>query len=115
MELVGEKKKLVDRGEAGKWDAGIIEGPMAFKRNGIYYLLYSSNTRGYEIGYAMSKSPLGPYIKGVNSPFYGAQNKNNPKFSGDPNSPYLGCGHNTIFKGPDGRDWICCHVELPNN
>lgn len=112
MELIGEKKKLINR-EPGKWDAGIIEGPMVFKRNGTYYLLYSSNTRGYEIGYAMAKSPLGPYTKGANSPFYGAQNKSNPKFNGDPKSPYLGCGHNTIFKGPDGRDWICCHVELP--
>ncbi len=112
MKLIGEKKQLIRR-EPGKWDAGIIEGPMVFKRDGTYYLLYSSNTRGYEIGYAMSKSPLGPYVKGKNNPFYGAQNKNNPNFSGDLNSPYLGCGHNTIFKGPDGRDWICCHFELP--
>jgi len=94
---------------------------MVLKRNNLYYLLYSSNTRGYEVGYATAIHPLGPYTKGEKSPFFGAQKKEicegRPPhlycpFDGDPNSPYLGCGHNTIFKGPDGRDWICCHYEL---
>ena len=124
--LLGKPVHLIKQ-EPGKWDGMIIEGPMAFKRNGKYYLLYSSNTRGYEIGYATAEHPLGPYTKGKNSPFFGAQNKricdSRPPhlycaFTGDPNSPYLGCGHNTIFKGPDGRDWICAHYEVafdPNN
>jgi beta-xylosidase len=118
--LISEKKKLIDQ-ERGKWDGMIIEGPVAFKRDGLYYLLYSSNTRGYEVGYATAKSPLGPYTKGKNSPFFGAQSKKicdsrppdlHCPFDGDPDSPYLGCGHNTVFKGPGNRDWICCHYEL---
>jgi xylan 1,4-beta-xylosidase len=121
MKLVGEKRHLIQR-EPGKWDGMIIEGPMVMKRNGTYYLMYSSNTRGYEVGYAMAKHPLGPYTKGKRSPFFGAQNKkicdSRPPhlycaFDGDPNSPYLGVGHNTVFKGPDGRDWMCAHYELP--
>ena len=120
IKVIGEVKQLINR-EPGKWDGMIIEGPMAFKRNAKYYLLYSSNTRGYEIGYATADHPLGPYTKGRNSPFFGAQSKKicdgrpphlRCAFTGDPNSPYLGCGHNTIFKGPDGRDWICCHYEV---
>ena len=120
MKLVGEKRHLIKQ-EPGKWDGMIIEGPMVFKHKETYYLMYSSNTRGYEVGYATSKHPLGPYTKGKNSPFFGAQNKkicdSRPPhlycaFDGDPNSPYLGCGHNTIFAGPDGKLWICCHYEL---
>jgi xylan 1,4-beta-xylosidase len=30
-------------------------------------------------------------------------------FTGDPNSPYSGIGHNAVFTGPDGRDWLVCH------
>ena len=119
VELVGEKRQLIKR-EPGRWDAGIIEGPMVFKRNGLYYLIYSSNTRGYEIGYATAPHPLGPYTKGKRSPFFGAQNKRSydsviPRpyaAFADPRSPYIGAGHNTIFKGPDGRDWICAHYEV---
>ena len=42
------------------------EGPVVFKRNGKYYILYSANyyqSADYGIGYAVADSILGPYTK----------------------------------------------------
>ena len=46
---------------------GLIEGPFAFERNGIYYLTYPhANTNTERLEYCTSKSPMGPYeYKGV--------------------------------------------------
>ncbi|MBQ8673903.1 MAG: glycoside hydrolase family 43 protein [Bacteroides sp.] len=48
------------------------EAPSCWKRNGRYYLLYSSWTRGYEIGYATAPAITGPWTKGAANPIYGA-------------------------------------------
>ncbi|MEX0316247.1 MAG: glycoside hydrolase family 43 protein, partial [Allomuricauda sp.] len=58
------------------WDSTGIEGAYVIKRDGIYYLFYSSWTRGYEIGYATATSIRGPWEKAENNPIYGATNKN---------------------------------------
>ncbi len=102
--------------EEGKWDAIGIEGPYVIKREGAYYLFYSSWTRGYEIGYATASSPLGPWTKWEGNPFFGAQDpkaceKNGMPYTGNPDSPLTRVGHNAIFTGPDGRDWLTCHYQ----
>lgn len=102
------------------WDAIGIEGAYVIKRNGIYYLFYSSWTRGYEIGYATSESVKGPWKKYEGNPFYGAQNRNTCSrnglpFTGDEKSPFNQVGHNQIFAGPDGRLWLSCHGILKVN
>ena len=102
--------------EEGQWDAIGVEGPCVVKREGTYYMFYSSWTRGYEIGYATSEAPLGPWQKFGENPFFGAQDQkvcaeHGMSFSGDPNGPYVGVGHNAIFAGPDGRDWLVCHYQ----
>jgi hypothetical protein len=38
------------------------EGPWAYKRNGHYYMAYASTCCPEGIGYAMSNSPMGPWI-----------------------------------------------------
>jgi xylan 1,4-beta-xylosidase len=96
------------------WDAIGIEGAYVIKKNDIYYLFYSSWTRGYEIGYATASSITGPWTKHPDNPFYGAQNeatceRNGFDWEGDPNSPFNSVGHNQIFTGPDGRLWLSCH------
>lgn len=96
------------------WDAIGIEGAYVIKRKGLYYLFYSSWTRGYEIGYATAKSLNGPWVKAANNPFYGAQNpttcaKNGLPYSGNAEIPFNQVGHNEIFRGPDGRLWLSCH------
>jgi len=102
------------------WDAIGIEGAYVIKRNNLYYLFYSSWTRGYEIGYATSTSVSGPWKKYEGNPFYGAQNKttcerNGLPFTGDEKSPFNQVGHNQIFTGPDGRLWLSCHGILKAN
>jgi len=96
------------------WDAIGIEGSYVIKNNGIYYLFYSSWTRGYEIGYATASKIDGPWTKNPGNPFYGAQSKtmcenNGFEFTGDSASRFNQVGHNAIFTGVDGRFWISCH------
>ncbi|WP_243349911.1 family 43 glycosylhydrolase [Parabacteroides sp. FAFU027] len=71
------------------------EGPCVFKRNGIYYLLYTGNhciSKGYRIDYAKNSSgPINPFT---------AQSAQNPLLvstEGD----FVGLGHGTAFIGPD--------------
>lgn len=113
MSIIGKPTQIFTP-DPGTWDQIGIEGPYMFKRDGIYYLMYSSWTRGYEIGYATSRSPLGPFVKYINNPVYGAQSKEACQkaglpFTGDINSPFRAVGHNEVFKGPDGRLWLSAH------
>ena len=103
--------------QEGTWDAVGIEGSYCIKRNGTYYLFYSSWTLGYEIGYATAKHPLGPWTKFESNPIYGAQSlaacrKRGLPFTTDPDSPFAAVGHNEVWNGPDGRLWISCHGNL---
>ncbi len=101
------------------WDSIGIEGPYVVRREGRYYLFYSSWTRGYEIGYATASSPLGPFTKAAENPFFGAQDeeacrRNQATYQPSPKSPYIAVGHNAIFTGPDGGDWLVCHYQERN-
>lgn len=47
------------------------EGVYTFKRNGIYYLMFSEDDTGsenYRVSYSMGNSPMGPFTKAANSP-----------------------------------------------
>ena len=119
---IGDLKQCITAGdlENGDWDGVSIEGAYCIKRNGLYYLFYSSWTRGYEIGYATAAHPLGPWTKYAGNPVYGAQNeasceKYGVEFTGDPDNPWAAVGHNEVFEGPDGRLWISCHGILKND
>lgn len=98
-----------------------FEGAYAMKRNGTYYLFYSTWARGYEIGIAElteAYSPLTTAWKLHELPFYGAMNKSACGTYGamdiyDPDYyvyHYYEAGHNSVFLGPDGSDWIAAHV-----
>lgn len=84
-------------------DCEVAEGPFVLKHKGIYYLVYSANhTRSpfYAVGYATSKSPLGPFKKYEGNPIL-AQNEQ-----------LKGVGHNAFCKSLDGKSLICsyhCH------
>lgn len=96
------------------WDSIGIEGAYVIKREDTYYLMYSSWTRGYEIGYATAPAVTGPWTKAKTNPIYGAQNqqaaeKNGFKYTGDKNNIFNQVGHNEVFTGPDGRLWISAH------
>lgn len=59
----GEPKKMTEfiktKGEKDPFH--YQEGPWAWKRNGNYYMAYASTCCPEGIGYAMSKSPIGPW------------------------------------------------------
>ncbi len=74
------------------------EGSYLFKKNGLYYMMYSANhyaDENYAIGYATSKSPLGPFIKSDKNPIL---EKNSHK-----GGQVTGTGHNSVLhlKGQD--------------
>jgi len=99
------------------WDYIGIEGTYVIKNENLYYMFYSSWSRGYEIGYATAQSPLGPWKKFEGNPVYGAQNENackryGLKYTANQNNPWHSVGHNQVFKGPDGKWWISCHGIL---
>ncbi|MGQ1891326.1 glycoside hydrolase family 43 protein [Thermophagus sp. OGC60D27] len=119
MEIIGTPEICFTVGDsaAGDWDHVGIEGAYVIKEKDTYYMFYSSWSRGYEIGYATAKHPLGPWSKFEGNPIYGAQSKAACKrfgsvYSGDPDSPWQAVGHNEVFTGPDGRRWISCHGIL---
>jgi uncharacterized repeat protein (TIGR02543 family) len=81
----------------------VNEGPFVLKHNGWYYLTYSANhyaNPNYGVGYATSKSPLGPWTK----------------YSGNPiligNDNIKGVGHHSFVTVSDGCHYIVYHSHL---
>jgi xylan 1,4-beta-xylosidase len=80
----------------------VTEGPWMMKRGGVYYLMYSgSGADGpdYAIGYATSKSPMGPFEKYAGNPI--ARRGNG----------IFGPGHHCVVIGPDGKYWMFYHQK----
>ncbi len=80
----------------------VAEGPWMLKHDGVYYLMYSgSGADGpdYAIGYATSKSPLGPF----------------EKYAGNPiakrGEGVFGPGHHSVVEGPAGDLWMVYHQK----
>lgn len=85
------------------------EGPVVFKENGTYYLLYSANyytTEHYSVGYATSDSPLKMFEKSDNCRILAG--------NGD---TVTGPGHCNILRSPDGTEiYVVYHVHtVPPN
>ncbi|TWT85156.1 Arabinoxylan arabinofuranohydrolase precursor [Planctomycetes bacterium CA13] len=74
---------------------GYSEGPIVFKRNGIYYYLYTlSGHETYHYAYCISRdSPLGPF----ETP------EHDIVAQSDPEQGIFGPGHGTVFS-PEGTD-----------
>jgi beta-xylosidase len=82
-----------------------FEGPFMIKRNGTYYLMYSNGKAidaTYNVRYSTSKSPMGPFVEGKNSPIL--------KTTSD--STTYGPGHHCVFK-VGRQDYILYHRILP--
>lgn len=118
-------EKFLDKKQPGypEWMIGGIEGPFVIKKDGIYFMFFSSWTRGYEIGLLKSKSPLGPWELASGEPIFGTRKKeyrpelalsggyDHLKFT-DTQDPYQETGHNALFIGPDGNLWTSCHYFM---
>jgi beta-xylosidase len=84
----------------------VTEGPFMLKHKGIYYLMYSgtgADSPNYGIGYATSKSPVGPFEKYAGNPIaHRAEG-------------IYGPGHHCVVDGPDGKMWIVCHQKYDDS
>jgi beta-xylosidase len=80
------------------------EGSVTFKKNNLYYMMYSANHfagQNYAVGYATATSPLGPFKKANNNPVL---QKNTTK-----GGNVTGTGHNSITYSPDRREIFCVY------
>lgn len=91
---------------SGQW----TEGPCVFKRNGLYYLLYTGNhvwTNGYRIDYAISNgTPLSGFQP---------QSEQNPILIDAETPTHKALGHGTAFIGPDLDSYFFCYHNLQDN
>lgn len=118
-------QKFLDKKQPGwpEWMVGGIEGPFVIKREGNYFMFFSTWTRGYEVGLLKSKSPLGPWALVSQEPIFGTRKKGyRPELAAsggyahlqftDTPDPYQETGHNALFIGPDGQLWNSCHYFM---
>ncbi len=118
-------EKFLDKKQPGypEWMIGGIEGPFVIKREGTYFMFFSTWTRGYEVGLLKSKTPLGPWELVSREPIFGTRKKgyrpelaqgggyDHLKFQ-DTEDPYCETGHNALFEGPGGTLWSSCHYMM---
>src|SRR5262249_44455071 len=97
----------------------VTEGPFMLKHKGTYYLMYSvtgAASPNYGIGYATSKSPLGPFKKSAGNPIvHRGEGTAGQASSGTRTSdargqetraqhePIYGPGHHCVVTAPDGK------------
>ncbi|MGL4336672.1 MAG: glycoside hydrolase family 43 protein [Turicibacter sp.] len=100
-EVISEPVKLISPElpwEIVSGDYRWNEGPEIIKHNGKYYLVYSANfynSREYALGYAVSDSPMGPFVKGENNQLLYVENDWNH---------VSGPGHNSFALSPDNKE-----------
>jgi len=96
LNVVGSKHKLIKNDQA--WEKINVEAPFLVKRNNLYYLFYSGamfSTENYAIGYAVSNTVTGPYIKSQANPIV----KSSRQLG-------YGPGTETIFVDDCGKSWL---------
>jgi beta-xylosidase len=99
----GELREVIHPTEPWeKVNGEVTEGPFMVKHDGTYYLMYSgtgANSPNYAIGYATSKSPLGPFTKYAGNPIVHRGGN------------VLGPGHHCVVEGPDNKLWMVYHQK----
>lgn len=121
---IGVPLHVLNPGPASAWDGTTpggptvgIDAPSVFKHDKTYYLMYASWGRGYEEGYATSRSIHGPWTRYEKNPIYGGQEEvwsklYKHKYTQPSSVPYTHVGHGSPFIGPDGTLWFACHGVL---
>jgi xylan 1,4-beta-xylosidase len=85
----------------------VTEGPTVIKHKKLYYLLYSANdfrNTDYAVGYAVSKSPMGPWEKYAGNPIISKHNIGQN-----------GVGHGDIVKAKNGDLVYVLHTHNSND
>jgi hypothetical protein len=97
LSLVGSPRALIANDQA--WESRVVEGPVLWQHGSKYYLYYSANafdTSAYAIGYAVSSTLMGGYVKPA-QPLVKTENG------------VVGPGGPEIVVGPDGNPWLLYH------
>lgn len=93
-----KERELIRAGLAWETRMGnVAEGPYMLKHNGKYYLTYTANdyrSQDYAVGYAVSDSPMGPFVK----------YDGNPILKKD--GVIFGPGHHSFTTSPDGKSLL---------
>lgn len=100
-----EEPKVLLKPDANKyaWHNNIVEGPYMTKRNGIYYLTYSSGyDEAYSVGCAMSREPLGTFEHAQEDHIF---------FADGDSTLVAGSGHHAFVTSPEGDDYIIYHTN----
>ncbi len=90
--------------EKAKW--AVAEGPSILKYKGFYYLVYSTNhfrSIHYALGYAVSKSPVGPWQKHTGNPVLSRLGTGRN-----------GTGHGDFVENPKGNLSYVFHTHFNN-
>merc|ERR1712039_995928 len=86
---------------------GINEGPWMIESEGVYYLMYSgagADTKYYNLGYATSESPVGPFVKAD------AKAEGNPIIQDPIEKGVFGPGHHGVWMDRvTGKNWVVYH------
>ena len=89
-------------------DYAFREAPYVFKRNGVYYFLWSVDDTGspnYHVAYGTSTSPLGP-IKVADEPVILIQR---------PEEEIYGPAHNSVLQIPGKDEWYIVYHRINKN
>jgi beta-xylosidase len=100
LSVVGEVRETGVRND-WPWEENTAEAPTLLLHDGTYYLLYSGNNPFgylYAVGYATSKSVLGPYEKSRDNPILKTK------------LPAAGPGHQGVVTDTDGDLWLTYHA-----
>ncbi len=99
-----EKWETYDRDNIA-YESQVCEGPYMLKHNGLYYITYSGSdylSKNYAVGYGVSESPLGPFVKYEGNPIHIG------------NSTVYGTAHHTFTTSPDGSQLYIIYHQHKN-
>lgn len=85
----------------------VAEGPTVIKHRGWYYLIYSANdfrNADYAVGYAVSRSPLGPWLKHPGNPIISKKDVG-----------INGTGHGDVLMDKNGGMGYVFHTHYSNS
>ncbi len=101
LNVFGEELLLTPTEDWENAKASVVECGFLVKHGGLYYLLYSGGNYNstYGTGYAVAKSPLGPYTKYAHNPILVS------------NDQSYGVGASSPFPSPDGSEHFVIYLR----
>ena len=102
----GHRRELIRN--TGPWEAHLVEGPYILRRDGWFYMFYSSDACcgrecNYKLGVARARRLLGPWER----------NPANPILKG--NQHWKCPGHGSLVSDADGRTFLLYHAYDPED